>query len=92
MTSARTSASPVPPVTPVGDPNVTPYEVQISRSRKAFATVNADIAGHRIKPRRVLTSACDDYRAVLRNAKPGTKVRLRDTVKGKTLASFEVTA
>jgi predicted component of type VI protein secretion system len=77
-------------VTLVGDPNVTPYEVQISRSRKAYATVTSDIGGHRVKPRRVLTSACDDYRAVLRNAKPGTKVRLRNTLTGKTLASFEV--
>lgn len=92
MTSARTSASPVPPVTPVGDPNVTPYEVQTSRSRKAYVTVNSEIGNVRVRPRRVLTTACDDYRAVLRNAKPGTKVRLRDTVNDRTLASFEVTA
>jgi len=92
MTSARTSGSPVPPLTPVVDPNATPYEVQISRSRKAYTTVNAEIGTLRVRPRHVLTTACDDYRAVLRNAKPGTKVRLRDTANNKTLASLEVTA
>lgn len=58
------------------------YEVQVSRSRKAFALEG--------KARKDLTVACDTYRALIRNAKPGTKVRLRNTLTGKTLASHVV--
>lgn len=58
------------------------YEVQVSRSRKAFALEG--------KARKDLTVACDSYRSVLRNAKPGTKVRLRNTHTGQTLLSAEV--
>lgn len=59
------------------------YEVQVSRSRKAFMREG--------KARKNLPAACDAYRAVLRNAKPGTKIRLRNTLTGQTLASHEVT-
>lgn len=71
----------MPPITEAAHPGAV-YEVQTSRSRKAFVPEG--------KARKDLSVACDAYRAVLRNAKPGTKVRLRNTLTGKTLASTVV--
>lgn len=55
----------------------------VSRSRKAYEGVG-------IPARNDVAVACDDYRAVLRNEKPGAKVKLVNTKTGKTLASTVV--
>jgi hypothetical protein len=72
----------VPPITPARNAGRV-YTVMVSRSRKAFEGVG-------IQARNDVAVACDDYRAVLRNEKPGTKVKLVNTATGKTLASHTV--
>lgn len=56
--------------------------MQVSRSRKAFALEG--------KPRKDLSVACDQYRAVIRNAKANTKVKLVNLLTGQTLLSHTV--
>lgn len=69
------------PITDAAHPGAV-YEVSSSRSRKAFVPEG--------KARKDLSVACDQYRALLRNSKPGTKVRLRNTLTNTTLASITV--
>jgi hypothetical protein len=44
------------------------------------------------KARNDVAVACDDYRRVLKTEKPGTKVKLVNTLTGKTLAHTVVPA
>lgn len=60
------------------------YEVQVSRSRKAYAMPSS------VKARNDVAVACDDYRRLLRTLTPGAKVKLVNTLTGKTLASTTV--
>jgi hypothetical protein len=57
--------------------------VYVSRSRKAFALEG--------KARKDLSVVCDQYRAIIRNAAPNTKIKLVNVLTGKTLASHVVT-
>lgn len=57
----------------------------VSRSRKAYE-------GTGLPARNDVAVACDDYRRLLKTEKPGTKVKLVNTLTGKTLASHTVPA
>ncbi len=58
--------------------------MHVSRSRKAYVSDG--------KPRNDVAVACDDYRRALRTEKPGSKIKLVNTLTGKTLAHTVVPA